>query len=926
MVKVNYGALQTMSSTTSSASQARVAGYKQLINAFSTFSGSYELQGDGYDAARTYASGIMVSYYQACILYSEAVADAADYLADTYTALCGSESLDEEELQTEINNATRGSMQVSSSIASFERRDKLTDTQKASLESLRKQASELDEQIRVATEKLEHLRAFDTASASACTAANDAAATIASAEHTLGVSFGARTFECTTSTDWATTVATKWEARAVNLQESYDNALQKLYNGEELTESDLTAIERYNSEYPGVVDQEILQYTKEVRSLKAEEMRYRVVVDKVIEGKQLTSGERKFAKEFAAKYPDLEINKVILSTVERQESYKKIIEKANKGKELNAGELDFLINYYKDYPDVSVPKSVSKSLKNRKFENKISQSSLANLEESYGYAVKDYERYLNTGQYVYTKGGVTLQEAAYIYRVYNLKKSSGEDTLQERTDKKKMFANLRASDKKKIDSKTLAELSSDHIEFMTGRTSIEFDYIFGSDADKAKKDYEYYRFNELMKKQPIDWRDPDYMNKRNQYILKTGKNPSTGEKATKDEIFVAKNYGWVKGTTDVATATIDLLDNLGIFQLAMTKISRPKIDTSKIVKEINISDTATVPNTHADVKIPKLKPAKTVDLEVPVKPKVDVKVPKIKPVEAVAGTTTMVPKSKTPDIDVLTKPKDLSTIKGEAVEHVGTTKPKVELDVPEVKEPTTREIIDSKLQEYGVSWDEFNRLRNTHVTKMTPSEYDMMLDIRNTLPKPDTSTVMQKIMPIDAESWMFNQEEDATAGGYVAKRSDVKNITNIHEAVEGLRLDYEGSPFVETMIDSNGNRVAVRDQNGNLKLKTDAYLRLEYTTDDTDFITIPYGDIDGNLLDVNSNIIMDSKGKPEKVIDPASGNGFIKSDSDEFLVPEYRHSDRSRLKQGSKLYLNVGGEEVLVGIVDKDGKMVYVKG
>lgn len=750
MVKVNYGALQMMSSTTSSASQARVAGYQQLISAFSTFSGSYELQGDGYDAARTYASGIMVSYYQACILYSEAVADAADYLADTYTALCGSESLDEEELQTEINNATRGSMQVSSSIASFERREKLTDTQKASLESLRKQASELDEQIRVATEKLEHLRAFDTASASACTAANDAAATIASAEHTLGVSFGARTFECTTSTDWATTVATKWEARAVNLQESYDKALQKLYNGEELTESDLTAIERYNSEYPGVVDQEILQYTKEVRSLKAEEMRYRVVVDKVVEGKQLTSDERKFAKEFAAKYPDLEINTVILSTVERQENYKKIIEKANKGKELNAGELDFLINYYKDYPDVSVPKSVSKSLKNRKFENKISQSSLANLEESYGYAVKNYERYLNTGQYVYTKGGVTLQEAAYIYRIYNLKKSSGEDTLQERTDKKKMFANLRASDKKKIDSKTLAELSSEHIEFMTGRTSIEFDYIFGSDADKAKKDYEYYRFNELMKKQPIDWRDPDYMNKRNQYILKTGKNPSTGEKATKDEIFVAKNYGWVKGTTDVATATIDLLDNLGIFQLAMTKISRPKIDTSKIVKEINISDTATVPNTHTDVKIPKLKPAKTVDLEVPVKPKVDVKVPKIKPVEAVAGTTTMVPKSKKPDIDVLTKPKDLSTIKGEAVDHVGTVKPKVELDVPEVKdvhdveapkynkEQILKNLEESKLARESSGFKDFStreRYIEKVFNKLSPAERELIFNISKNAPK-----------------------------------------------------------------------------------------------------------------------------------------------------------------------------------------------
>ena len=479
-------------------------------------------------------------------------------------------------------------------------------------------------------------------------------------------------------------------------------------------------------------------------------MRYRVVVDKVIEGKQLTSDERKFAKEFAAKYPDLEINKVILSTVERQENYKKIIEKANKGKELNAGELDFLINYYKDYPDVSVPKSVSKSLKNRKFENKISQSSLANLEESYGYAVKDYERYLNTGQYVYTKGGVTLQEAAYIYRVYNLKKSSGEDTLQERTDKKKMFANLRASDKKKIDSKTLAELSSEHIEFMTGRTSIEFDYIIGSDADKAKKDYEYYRFNELMKKQPIDWRDPDYMNKRNQYILKTGKNPSTGEKATKDEIFVAKNYGWVKGTTDVATATIDLLDNLGIFQLAMTKISRPKIDTSKIVKEINISDTATVPNTHTDVKIPKLKPAKTVDLEVPVKPKVDVKVPKIKPVEAVAGTTTMVPKSKKPDIDVLTKPKDLSTIKGEAVDHVGTVKPKVELDVPEVKdvhdveapkynkEQILKNLEESKLARESSGFKDFStreRYIEKVFNKLSPAERELIFNISKNAPK-----------------------------------------------------------------------------------------------------------------------------------------------------------------------------------------------
>ena len=258
-----------------------------------------------------------------------------------------------------------------------------------------------------------------------------------------------------------------------------------------------------------------------------------------------------------------------------------------------------------------------------------------------------------------------------------------------------------------------------------------------------------------------------------------------------------------------------------------------------------------------------------------------------------------------------------------------------DVDVPKVKgttnpspsQSTTRAIIDQKLQEYGVSWDEFNRLRNTHVTKMTQSEYDMMIDIRNAIPYPNNSTVMQKIMPIEDEVWLFNRKEKATVGGYVAKRSDAKNITTIQEAVEGLRLDYEGSPFVETMIDANGNRVAVRDQNGNLVLKTDAYLRLEYTTDETGYIQIPYGDMDGNSIDIDGNIRMNSStGKPDKVIDPASGNGFIKSDSDEFLVPEYRHSDRSRLKEGSKLYLNVGGEEVLVGRVNKDGIMEYVEG
>ena len=237
-----------------------------------------------------------------------------------------------------------------------------------------------------------------------------------------------------------------------------------------------------------------------------------------------------------------------------------------------------------------------------------------------------------------------------------------------------------------------------------------------------------------------------------------------------------------------------------------------------------------------------------------------------------------------------------------------------ELDVPEMKEPvkpsTTREIVDKKLQEYGVSWDEFNRLRDTRVTEMSPSEYDMMIDIRKSIPKPTEQTVLQKIIPIENADNYFG-DQGWGVGGFISERGDVVDIKTIEDAVKRLRLDYEGSPFVETMIDTNGNRIAVRDQNGNLKLKTDGFVRIEFRTHDTDYIDIPIGNRDGTNLDD----------------DPASGNGFIKSD--EYLIPEYKVVDPDTkfpsvsLTEGSKLYVNIGGEEVLFGIV-KNGTMYYV--
>ena len=280
------------------------------------------------------------------------------------------------------------------------------------------------------------------------------------------------------------------------------------------------------------------------------------------------------------------------------------------------------------------------------------------------------------------------------------------------------------------------------------------------------------------------------------------------------------------------------------------------------------------------------------------------------------GTLTKLKNHPTVSMDL---PKVKQVSGDSATKAIGGIKPS-DVDVPKVKgtanpspsQSTTRAIIDQKLQEYGVSWDDFNRLRNTRVTEMSQSEYDMMIDIRKSIPKPTEQTVLQKIIPIENADNYFG-DQGWGVGGFISERGDVIDIKTIEDAVKGLRLDYEGSPFVETMIDANGNRVAVRDQNGNFKLKTDAFVRIEFRTHDTDYIDIPIGNRDGTKLDA----------------DPASGNGFIKSD--EYLIPEYKVVDPDtdfpsvNLTDGSKMYLNVGGEEVLVGVV-KNGTMYYVEG
>ena len=363
MVKVNYASLQTQSSTMSSASQSRVAGFNQLISAFDSFGGSGgELIGTGYDAARAYATSVMSPYYKGCILYSEAVADAANTLADSYAAKCGAENLDEEQLQAEIDSATRGCMSLSASISGLQSKAKPAAGDAARISSLQNQLTAAQNQLTAAQEKLANLRAFSAESPSACASADGYQGLVSKAMSGISVSFGGGGFALPEDLSWVSDVDQGWADREIALENNYLSALDKVYSGESLTEAELTAIERYAAAYPDRVDASALEHVQKARQVKAEEMKYRSIIDKVDAGKELSDSDTKFIDEYKKNHPDVGINPELEKASAEKSEYNKIVEKAHKGK-LSDEDVQILIKYGEKFPDVRMPEDVKKALK-----------------------------------------------------------------------------------------------------------------------------------------------------------------------------------------------------------------------------------------------------------------------------------------------------------------------------------------------------------------------------------------------------------------------------------------------------------------------------------------------------------------------------------------------------------------------------------
>ena len=101
-MKVDLPSLQAQASSMATIAAARSAAYDHTIDALLAFINDGSLQGEAYSASKSYAASRNIPYLRGAKLLVERLAEASQTLVDKYTAEVGSESLDEDDLQSKI--------------------------------------------------------------------------------------------------------------------------------------------------------------------------------------------------------------------------------------------------------------------------------------------------------------------------------------------------------------------------------------------------------------------------------------------------------------------------------------------------------------------------------------------------------------------------------------------------------------------------------------------------------------------------------------------------------------------------------------------------------------------------------------------------------------------------------------------------------
>jgi hypothetical protein len=178
--------------------------------------------------------------------------------------------------------------------------------------------------------------------------------------------------------------------------------------------------------------------------------------------------------------------------------------------------------------------------------------------------------------------------------------------------------------------------------------------------------------------------------------------------------------------------------------------------------------------------------------------------------------------------------------------------------------------VDGVLDSHGLDRDGFIDLVNTPMDELTDAQRGLLESVRNDLPAPDADTVMQKVIPPNvADDYIMGPDgfQVDSIRGAVTHADDTAHLGNPQQIHDGLRLDYQDSPY--SPGDSSTHVI-------------------RFQTDTPDFEVPRHSDMGGS-------------GQFDGWGDPFTGNGFTRAGDD--IIPEYAtHSDGVIMRSGAEMW------------------------
>ena len=199
--------------------------------------------------------------------------------------------------------------------------------------------------------------------------------------------------------------------------------------------------------------------------------------------------------------------------------------------------------------------------------------------------------------------------------------------------------------------------------------------------------------------------------------------------------------------------------------------------------------------------------------------------------------------------------------------------------------------VDDVLGSHGLDRDGFIDLVNKPADELTAAERATLSSVRDDLPMPDGDTVMQKVVPADmADRYIMGGDPDFhvdSVRGAVTDAADTAHLGTPQQIHDGLRLDYEGSPYSP---DDASTHV------------------IRFQSDTPDFEVPRHSDLGGS-------------GQFDDWGDPFTGNGFTKAGDD--IIPEYATGpDGVTMRDGAEMWETLDdGTQRLVAVL-RDGEWI----